>query len=221
MRSPLANLKDISILKTLRVNFTYLSPKDAMKLPILISRQTRLRKVKGRVIFHCPLRSGLVKFGFDTLGLVDYGRDRAVWEVDGTVEFNGAVRFGAATKLIVLGGKLMMGSHISITGLSRLLVYHSVRIGNDCLISWDVQIMDTDMHSIYNDKGERINKDREINIGDHTWIGCKVLLLKGANIPSDSIVAAGSIISKSLEDRKSIYGGNPICLLKSDINWEI
>lgn len=80
--------------------------------------------------------------------------------------------------------------------------------------------MDTDFHKIINDKGQLLNPPKEITIGNHVWIGCKCLLLKGAKIPDGSIIAANSFINKPLEINNSIYIGNLVKPVKSDIIWK-
>lgn len=52
-----------------------------------------------------------------------------------------------------------------------------------------------------------LNPDKEVIIGKHVWIGCNSTLLKGTEIPNDSVIAAGSIISKKLMDSNVVYVG--------------
>lgn len=79
--------------------------------------------------------------------------------------------------------------------------------------------MDTDLHSITDDKGCVINPAKEIKIGNHVWIGSRSLILKGANIPDDSIIGAQSVVSKSLADKNTLYVGSPVRAVKRNINW--
>lgn len=96
----------------------------------------------------------------------------------------------------------------------------SITIGRDCMLSHDIDIRNTDSHSILNCKGERINPSEDICIGNHVWIGMRCIILKGSNIPSESIVAAQSMVTKSLKaPEHSLIGGIPAKLIKSDVSW--
>lgn len=212
----------ISIFKSLWLNMHYFPLKTAIKLPILLSRRVNIRKLKGSVIIKCPVKTGLLRFGFDSLGIVDYKHNNAVWENNGVLELNGIANIGAATKLIISGGGwVTVGDKVRITGLSYIISKRKISIGDGCLISWDVQIMDTDFHTISDSNGKITNSPKEINIGNHVWIGCRNLILKGSKIPDNCIIAADSLINKELSNSNCIYGGNPIKEIKADINWTI
>lgn len=61
--------------------------------------------------------------------------------------------------------------------------------------------MDTDYHSIDN----KIVSERVI-IGNHVWIGCKSIILKGVTIGDGAIIAAGSVVNNDVPP-KSLVGG--------------
>ena len=58
-----------------------------------------------------------------------------------------------------------------------------------------------------------------IVIENDVWIGSNCTLLKGTIIPEGSIVAAGSVISKKVEQEKSIITGSPLKILKTGVSW--
>jgi acetyltransferase-like isoleucine patch superfamily enzyme len=53
-----------------------------------------------------------------------------------------------------------------------------------------------------------------IKIGKNCWIGSKVTVLDGVTIGTGSIIAAGSVVTKSFPEN-SIIGGVPAKLLKT------
>lgn len=68
-------------------------------------------------------------------------------------------------------------------------------IGKDALMSWDVQIMDSDMH--YMMEGNTIKRNsKRIVIGENAWISNRVSVLKGTELPANIIVASNSLLSK-------------------------
>ena len=91
------------------------------------------------------------------------------------------------------------GARIEIgngTYLNRNTLVHAselVRIGRNCKISWDVVIMDTDMHAI---PGRPSVKP--VLIEDDVWIGCRVIVLKGVRIGHGAVIAAGSVVTKDV-----------------------
>ena len=69
-------------------------------------------------------------------------------------------------------------------------------------------------------KNERINPDKAIIVGNHVWIGCKCVLLKGAKVPDHTVVAAGTLLKSAFKDEHQVIGGNPPSVLKHDVRWE-
>ena len=55
--------------------------------------------------------------------------------------------------------------------------------------------------------------DQPVTIEDGCWIGANVTILKGVTIGHDSVVAAGSVVTKSCEPY-SIIGGVPAKLIR-------
>ena len=45
----------------------------------------------------------------------------------------------------------------------------------------------------------------------------QAIILKGSVIPENTVIAAGTIISKKLTDSNCIYGGSPVSKLKDDL----
>ena len=97
----------------------------------------------------------------------------------------------------------------------------SVNIGNDCMLANNVDIRNTDSHSILNNKGERINPAADIMIGNHVWIGIRSLILKGAKIPNNCVVGAQSMVTSSLKTTENaLIAGSPAKVIKDGINWD-
>ena len=96
-------------------------------------------------------------------------------------------------------------------------VYDKLSIGRDTIISWNVNILDGDGHSLY--YKNKINKPEGICIEDKVWIGNNVTILKGVTIGEGSVVGAGSLVVNSIPSH-SLAVGNPAKVLQDNICWE-
>jgi acetyltransferase-like isoleucine patch superfamily enzyme len=98
---------------------------------------------------------------------------------------------------------------------------NSISIGNDCMLSSNIQIRNGDSHTILDlNSQQRINKGKNITIGDHVWLGEGVKILKGAQIKSNSIIGTGSILSNLVVENNCIYAGIPAKKIKENITWK-
>ncbi len=215
-------LKSISFYKTLYFNFRYFPIKDAIRLPVFISKNVYLKCVEGKIKLEAPISRGLIKIGFGTVGIFDERKFRAIWFVSGEVVFKGSANIGYGSKIDVAeNGSLTIGNNLQITAASSIISHKNIQIGDNCLMSWDVLIMDTDLHLIKDANGITQNDPREIIIGNNVWIGCRCLILKGSQIPSFSVIGANTVINKILDDESALYAGSPARKIKDDITWQL
>ena len=162
------------------------------------------------------------------------------------MSFGGKASIGHGSKLSVRGD-LKLGADFNMTAESTIVCAKEIRFGNDCLLSWDILVMDTDEHPLYNrletarretrdsspvpcpevpclvsndTENVRINPDKPIVVGNHVWVGCKCVLLKGAEVPDNTVVAAGTLLTSSFNGEYQVIGGNPPSVLKQDVRWE-
>jgi len=101
-------------------------------------------------------------------------------------------------------GSVSIGNGTYINRNTLLVCESEIKIGVNCKISWDVIIMDSDLHPLNSDT--TINKP--VHIQDKAWIGCRCIILKGVTIGEGAVIAAGSIVTKDVPPY-TIYGGNP------------
>lgn len=221
-KSEIQEILHISFIKTIRINFKFFPLRTALKLPILVSRNIRLKNIKGTITLANNPKLGLIKFGFGTVGIFDKKYSRGIIDLcGGNLHFLGKASIVHGSKLF-LGdkGQLTIGDNFIITAESTISCHNNIQIGDGCLFSWDILLLDNDQHKIMNEEGVCINQSKPILIGDKVWIGCRVLVLKGANIPNNVVIGAQSIVSKKLEYENSIYAGNPLQQMKNMITWQ-
>jgi acetyltransferase-like isoleucine patch superfamily enzyme len=211
----------ISFIKTLYFNLKYLPFKEARRLPVFISRNVYLRKVKGKIRFECPIKPALVRIGFDEVGIFDDKLSRCIWEVEGMVVFRGRADFKHGSKLSVgKSGTIILGEDFRISSETAIIANGRMEFGYDCRLAWNILVMDTDFHKIKDENGKIINPAEPIIFGDRVWVGCRSLILKGTNIPNSCVIGANSLVNKTLEFENCLYAGNPVKPIKKNITWE-
>jgi acetyltransferase-like isoleucine patch superfamily enzyme len=104
-----------------------------------------------------------------------------------------------------------------------------IDIGSHCLISWNVGIADSDFHPLnpaqriidshalapfFENRPPRPKlKTAPVKICDNVWIGMNAVILKGVTIGQNSVVAAGSVVTKSVAPNV-VVAGNPAVVVK-------
>ena len=110
-----------------------------------------------------------------------------------------------------------------------IMAEERIEIGSHVLISWNVGIADSDFHPI--EPAQRLQdtfalapyyKDRPprppirtapVIIRDNVWIGMGAVILKGVTIGENSVVAAGSIVTRDVPPNV-VVAGNPAVIVK-------
>jgi hypothetical protein len=154
--------------KTLYFNLKYFPFKKAIKLPVFLSWNTKLRNTGGTVILPDKVKTGMIIIGTSEIGHFDKRHHRPVWENKGTIIFRGKALIKYGAKIIVgTNGLLEIDNNLRMTSSSFIICYKHVKIGRNCRISWETQIIDTDFHCIYDELGNILNPNKEIIISDN------------------------------------------------------
>ena len=209
-------------IRSVFLNFYLLPIPQAIRLPLLFAHNVKISAIyRGGVILNNKMvKPGMVQIGYEVVGNIDGKYERSIVEIrkTGKVIFDGVCCLGSGIRLNV-HRTLQFGDNVRINGNTNICCFSSIEIGCNTLVSWDCIFMDTDFHKIYiNEKV--LNENSSITIGKNCWIGCRTIVLKGAEIPCGSVIGAGSLVCKKLDKENSIYGGNPVRLLKESIRWE-
>ncbi|MEQ6366195.1 LbetaH domain-containing protein [Lactiplantibacillus plantarum] len=211
----LQNLIRISLIKTAIFNVHYFGWASLLKPKVICARGVQLLKLQGKVDVRSE-KIGAVRLGFGDVGILDR-KKTTIFQNSGTIVFNGKadIGFGSA---ISCSGELEVGENFIISSSSSIMATKKVMIGDNCLFSWDCLLMDSDFHEIKSlQTGEVMNQSESIIIGDSVWLGCRCLILKGARISHDIVVAANSTVTRDLDESNSIYVSNQ--RNKTDIRW--
>lgn len=132
---------------------------------------------------------------------------------DGIFEVHGTASFFYDNDIIVFkGGKFCIGSSY-INSNSKIRCHNCITIGDDCAISHDFTVMDSDVHYLNGD-----NHKSEVHIGNHVWIGTRVLILSGVTVGNGAVIAAGAIVTNDVPP-KAMVAGIPARIIKHDVEW--
>jgi acetyltransferase-like isoleucine patch superfamily enzyme len=96
-----------------------------------------------------------------------------------------------------------------------------ISIGEQCMISRDVEIRTSDSHALVDlSTRRRINTAKAVTIGDHVWIGAHSMISKGAAIPHDSVVGAMSFVNKGFDEPNVVIAGVPARVVRTGVTWD-
>jgi acetyltransferase-like isoleucine patch superfamily enzyme len=209
------------IYKSFIFNIKYFKFKDAVIFPVILNHNVICKSLKGKINIECKLKRGIVRIGFPYIGITNEKYNPSVLEINGDVFFKGSAKFGSGTKISVgEKGKLLFGDNFAITGETKIICFNKIAFGNDCLLSWDVTVMDTDFHKIIYLTAAQTEISSEIIIGDKNWIGCNTLILKGTLTSSNSVIASGSKVYSVFDKSNVLISGNPGKIVKDIIDWQ-
>jgi acetyltransferase-like isoleucine patch superfamily enzyme len=109
--------------------------------------------------------------------------------------------------------ELIIGDRVSLNYRGVIGVAKSVRIGDDTMIAGDVTILDNTNHPV--SPARRLARApltraevSPVVIGRNVWIGIHCIIMRGVTIGDNSIVAAGSVLTKSVPPN-TVVAGNP------------
>jgi acetyltransferase-like isoleucine patch superfamily enzyme len=105
--------------------------------------------------------------------------------------------------------RIFIGERTTIGYHTFIFASEKITIGNDCLIAPFVYIVDSN-HQIKKELliNQQPNETAEIIIEDDVWIASNVTILKGVNIGKGAVIAANSVVNKSVPSYE-IWGGTP------------
>ena len=106
--------------------------------------------------------------------------------------------------------QLIVGEHSAITKHHYLDCTNTIRIGKFTTVAGHQSEMLT--HSIDIVAGRQDSKP--IEIGDYCFVGTRCIILGGGRLPSQSVLAAGAVLTKAFDKSFSVYGGVPAGYIK-------
>ena len=115
---------------------------------------------------------------------------------------------------------LSIGNNVGMSDVT-ITCHEKITIGNNVLLGVGSQLRDTDNHSLnpndwLNGLDWKNKKTSPIIIKDNVFIGAYSFILKGVTIGENSIIGAGSVVTKSIPSNE-IWAGNPAKFIRKKI----
>ena len=102
------------------------------------------------------------------------------------------------------GGVLQVGNNVGINSNCIISSHDNIEIGDNVEIGPNVCIYDHD-HDTKCECGIKAGKfiTAPVSVGNNTWIGANVVILRGTKIGKNCIIAAGSIVKGEIPDNST------------------
>jgi acetyltransferase-like isoleucine patch superfamily enzyme len=166
---------------------------------------TRVRRALGRYSLRSIAGGLWVGRHFQRTGPVVWSGELPLPKIineGGTLETEGC-GLGSGVRLeIGDGARLSIGAGTYIHRNGVIVAHERVEIGRNCLISWDVVIIDDDHH----DRMGVARRIAPVVIGDGAWIGCRAIVLKGVTIGEGALVAANAVVTRDVPPHTLVAG---------------
>lgn len=173
---------------TLRHNLANL-----VSVPLTFVKLLVIKSILPRNIFFSPIER------FSPNVVVDLDRQSHIIFGKG-VSIHSRCRISA-----VSGGKLIIEDHTSFNVGCIVTCRHGIQIGENVSFGPNVMIFDHD-HTMHKECGAQntMFTCRDIVIGKNTWIGAGTIILAGAHIGENCVIAAGSVVKETIPDNSVV-----------------
>lgn len=160
---------------------------------------------------------GVLLVGVDPCGFM-MPDDRTFLHIKGILEVDGIYRIGRGCRIDIGERAVVRLQSGYMNANTKLIIQHGMDVGEGSAIGWDCQFIDTDFHHLtYEQKKEQPHTG--IRIGKGVWIGCNVTVLKNVSIADGCVVAANSVVVRSVMTKNALIAGNPARVVRENVYW--
>lgn len=106
------------------------------------------------------------------------------------------------------GAIIEIGNNVGMSGCI-IACFKYVKIGNNVRIGGNCTIFDGDFHL----DDSRAGEPKDVIIEDNVWLGYDVIVLKGVHIGPNTVIGAGSIVTRDIPSN-CMAAGNPCKVIK-------
>lgn len=110
--------------------------------------------------------------------------------------------------------QIVIGNHNAFSNNVSFISLEKITLGDHCLIGDQVMILDCDHHEIDSKKRHHgTGPVLPVTIGNNVWLGSRVMVLKGVTIGNNTVIAAMSVVTRSIPEN-CLAAGVPAKVIK-------
>lgn len=204
-------IKQANLFKSFYYSFILLGSWKAFKLPIIVCRRVKFRRI-GVVIIDGPIKPFMIQIGYNSIPAIDDNGQRTVFYNLGKIHFGGPAIVHPGAKIWVEKDAVLDFLGYNVIGANSFIACHKhIEFGLYSGFSWDCQVFDTDFHYMKDIIGNTVyNKVQEILIGNDVFIGNHVNIGKGTKLPNGTVVSSWSNVSGSFvkKGENTLFAGS-------------
>jgi acetyltransferase-like isoleucine patch superfamily enzyme len=202
----IATALEVSLLKTAWYTLRF-------RRPVIVGRRSRIKVPRSaRLVFE---DGGMLAIGLQHLGSIGTAielRPRSTLVIHGFVQVMRGARLS-----VNWDGHLEIGDQTYINDGAIIDCGERIAIGRECAIGFRSAILDTDTHRLSRE-GEDRPRTAAVELGDRCWIGSDATILKGVALGAGAVVAARSVVTRSVEPKR-LVAGSPARALDGEVRW--
>lgn len=169
-------------------------------LRALIVYPTGIAKMGMNKLWHGGKFSGPMLCQLSPLSEITFDRG-------GELRIGGGFKMRDGAKLRVRKGAVCsMGRNVSIGSFNVINCQKSITLGDDVVLSPNVQIYDHD-HDYACEGGIKAMKYKTaaVEIGSNVWIGANCVILRGTKIGDNCVIGANTVVSGEIPANSVVY----------------
>lgn len=109
-------------------------------------------------------------------------------------------------------GRIDIGDYCLICPGVRIDSACRVTVGDNTMIAAGAYLTDADWHDVY-DRTRMIGAHAPIRLEDNVWIGDGAVLCKGVTVGANSVIGAGSVVTRDIP-ANVVAAGNPATVVR-------
>lgn len=106
--------------------------------------------------------------------------------------------------------RIVLEDGVSLNGTAITARSRTIRIGKGTMVAPNCVITDSDFHAMWPPETRldtpAFERDADVTIGQHVWLGMRCIVLKGVTIGDGAIVAAGSVVTRDVPPATLVAG---------------
>ena len=169
------------------------------------ARTQELRDIKHKAHILCQKFNSMDEYDEDRLPIIKefIGKIGDKYYFQGPIQFN----YGSHT---FIGENFFSNFNLTVMDDARIYIGDNVMFGPNVTIDTATHPVSPDLRK----RGAQYNK--KVYIEENVWLGAGVIVLPGVRIGKNSVIGAGSLVTKDIPDNVVAFG-TP-CMVKRKIN---